>query len=46
MFNFRYKQPYKRVNSDETDMYTDAITPMVFTSFFCAVIGYLKLEEE
>lgn len=42
---FSYKVPYKNSSSSSFDFYTDALTPMVFSSFFAAAIGYMKLED-
>lgn len=40
-----YKVPYRNISSSSNDFYTDPITPMVFSTFFAAAIGYIRMDD-
>lgn len=42
---WRYKVPYKNISSSSMDLYTDPLTPMLFSNFFAAAIGYMRMDD-
>lgn len=40
-----YKVPYKNLKTSEMELYTDPITPVLFSSFFGAAIGYMRMDD-
>lgn len=40
-----YKVPYKNLSTSQMELYTDPITPMLFSTFFGAAIGYMRMDD-
>lgn len=44
-FYHSYKVPYKNISSSSMELYTDPITPLLFSTFFSAAIGYIRMDD-